>query len=47
MAQETKIHGTGIEAGPPLIHRVCEACNNMFTTHPGSEQRRCPKCRKE
>jgi LSD1 subclass zinc finger protein len=31
----------------PVIHRVCEACNNMFATHPGSKHLRCPKCTKE
>ncbi len=31
----------------PVIHRVCEACNNMFATHPGEPERRCPNCRKE
>lgn len=31
----------------PVIHRVCEACNNMFATYPGSKQLRCPNCTKE
>jgi LSD1 subclass zinc finger protein len=31
----------------PVIHRVCEACNNMFATTPGSKQLRCPNCTKE
>ncbi len=31
----------------PVIHRVCEGCNNMFATHPGSKELRCPNCRKE
>ncbi|MFQ5663279.1 MAG: hypothetical protein ACE5HL_05575 [Terriglobia bacterium] len=33
--------------GKPVIHRVCEACNNMFPTHPGETARRCPHCRKD
>lgn len=31
----------------PVIHRVCEACNNMFATHPGEKSLRCPNCTKE
>jgi LSD1 subclass zinc finger protein len=31
----------------PVIHRVCEGCNNMFATHPGGKELRCPKCKKE
>ncbi len=34
-------------ADKPIIHRVCEACNNMFATYPGSKQLRCPNCTKE
>jgi LSD1 subclass zinc finger protein len=33
--------------GKPIIHRVCEACNNMFATHPGEKSLRCPNCTKE
>lgn len=39
--------GKPAAAGSPIIHRVCEACNNMFVTHPGDKQLRCPNCRKE
>ena len=35
------------ETGKPVIHRVCEGCNNMFATQAGSKERRCPNCRKE
>ncbi|MBI2956106.1 MAG: hypothetical protein HYY26_02215 [Acidobacteria bacterium] len=49
--EETKTAKGGEEetrkTGAPVIHRVCEACNNMFATHPGSKERRCPNCRKE
>ena len=31
----------------PLVHRVCEGCNNMFTAPADSPERRCPNCRKE
>ncbi len=31
----------------PVIHRVCEACNNMYATYAGSKQLRCPNCTKE
>ncbi len=31
----------------PLVHRVCEGCNNMFTAPADSPDRRCPNCRKE
>lgn len=34
-------------AGKPVIHRVCEACNNMFVSYAGSKHMRCPKCTKE
>ena len=34
-------------ADKPVIHRVCEACNNMFATYPGSKITRCPNCTKE
>lgn len=37
----------GGQAGKPIVHRVCEACNNMFATHPGEKGLRCPNCRKE
>ena len=30
----------------PLIHRICEACNNMFPVHASDPTHRCPKCRK-
>jgi len=31
----------------PVIHRVCEACNNMFATRAGEKSFRCPNCTKE
>ena len=31
----------------PLVHRVCEGCNNMFAAPADSPERRCPNCRKE
>ncbi|MGH9804625.1 MAG: hypothetical protein ACRD4D_05590 [Candidatus Acidiferrales bacterium] len=34
------------EPEQPVIHRVCEACNNMFATHPGEKSFRCPNCTK-
>ncbi|MGH9862094.1 MAG: zinc finger domain-containing protein [Candidatus Acidiferrales bacterium] len=34
-------------ADKPVIHRVCEACNNMFATYPGSKITRCSNCTKE
>jgi len=40
--EESSAAGSG-----PVIHRVCEACNNMFASHPGSKHQRCPKCTKE
>lgn len=45
--EETKTHAAEKSTGQPVIHRVCEACNNMFATHAGSQERRCPKCRKD
>lgn len=45
--EEAKTHSAAKDANQPIIHRVCETCNNMFPTHPGSEERRCLKCRKE
>jgi len=45
--EETKSQTTEAEKPRPVIHRVCEACNNMFATHAGENERRCPKCRKE
>lgn len=48
--EETKTPAAGRESHPsdkPVIHRVCEACNNMFATRPGSKELRCPNCRKE
>ena len=45
--EETKTQ-TAVPVKPrPVIHRVCEACNNMFATHAGENARRCRKCRKE
>jgi len=46
--EETKVQEAKEEklAGP-VIHRVCEGCNNMFVTRPGSKELRCHKCRKE
>lgn len=45
--EEPKPTKTAEEEGKPVIHRVCEGCNNMFATHPGSKELRCPNCRKE
>ena len=42
-AQE-KTHASG--GSLPLVHRVCEGCNNMFTAPADSPERRCPNCRK-
>jgi LSD1 subclass zinc finger protein len=44
---KTKEAEKGADASKPLIHRVCEGCNNMFATHAGSKELRCPNCRKE
>jgi LSD1 subclass zinc finger protein len=44
---ETSAHEENPAAGQLVIHRVCEACNNMFSTHPGSKHQRCPKCTKD
>lgn len=44
--EETKTEQAAKETQKPIIHRVCEACNQMFVTHPGEAERRCPKCRK-
>ncbi len=35
------------DASKPVIHRVCEGCNNMFATRAGSKELRCHNCRKE
>lgn len=43
----TPVHEKNPAAGQPVIHRVCEACNAMFATHPGSKHLRCPKCTKD
>lgn len=40
-------HEDPAAAGKPIIHRVCEACNNMFVSYAGSKHMRCPKCTKE
>ncbi len=45
-AQQEKNDPTAA-AGQPLVHRVCEACNNMFAVPADSPDRRCHKCRKE
>jgi len=51
--EEAKTHGsggefeTGAQDDRPIIHRVCEACNNMFATRPGEKSLRCPNCTKE
>lgn len=51
--EETKPHAAPEKsdppaaAGRPLVHRVCEACNNMFAAPADSAERRCPNCRKE
>lgn len=45
--EEAKTPRVADQGKKPVIHRVCEACNNMFTTHPGEPERRCPNCRKE
>ncbi len=44
--EETKTQHAPKEIHKPIIHRICEACNNMFVTSPGEGERRCPKCRK-
>lgn len=44
--EETKPQHASKETHKPIIHRVCEACNNMFATYPAENERRCPKCRK-
>jgi LSD1 subclass zinc finger protein len=51
--EENSTHGSA-EKSPnpapddrPIIHRVCEACNNMFATRPGEKSLRCPNCTKE
>lgn len=46
MSEQTKTAHEARAEGP-VIHRVCEACNNMFPTRAGDPERRCPKCRKE
>ncbi|MFQ5776830.1 MAG: hypothetical protein ACE5IP_02345 [Terriglobia bacterium] len=45
--EETQTQPTEAAADKPVIHRVCEACNNMFATHAGANEKRCPNCRKE
>ncbi len=30
----------------PVVHRICEACNNMFTIHAADPNHRCLKCAK-
>jgi len=46
--EETKTHEKLQPASSrPLVHRVCEGCNNMFTAPADSPERRCPNCRKE
>ncbi|MBI4466302.1 MAG: hypothetical protein HY656_02590 [Acidobacteria bacterium] len=45
--EETKTQPAQESSDKPVIHRVCEGCNNMFATHPDSKQLRCPNCRKE
>lgn len=46
--EETKTAETREQhSDKPVIHRVCEGCNNMFATRPGSKELRCPNCRKE
>ena len=44
---ETKTSSAEKTKERPVIHRVCEACNNMFATHPGEKSLRCPNCTKE
>ncbi len=31
-------------ADSPIVHRICEACNNMFTAHAADPNHRCLKC---
>ncbi len=45
--EETKPQTENAATDKPLVHRVCEACNNMFTIPAGSPDRRCPNCRKD
>ena len=47
MMEETKTASHKPPQDAPLVHRVCEACNNMFAVQAGAPDRRCPKCRKE
>lgn len=45
--EETKTQNQKTHSNEPVIHRICEACNNMFPTHAGNPDRRCPKCKKD
>lgn len=45
--EETKAQTEPEQEGSELVHRICEACNNMFTTDPRINERRCPKCKKD
>lgn len=44
---ETKTEPAEEKSDKPVIHKVCEGCNNMFATHAGEAERRCPNCRKD
>ena len=30
----------------PIVHRICEACNNMFTVRAADPNHRCQDCHK-
>jgi len=45
--EETRTPAVEKSDDRPTIHRVCEACNNMFATRPGEKSLRCPNCTKE
>ena len=30
----------------PVVHRICEACNCMFTVHAADPNHRCKLCKK-
>ncbi len=47
MSETQTEHAEPKKRDEPIIHRVCEACNNMFATYPSEKSLRCPKCTKE
>lgn len=44
---ETRTQSSEKSDERPVIHRVCEACNNMFATRAGEKSFRCPNCTKD